>query len=222
MVKILHEDITSNVEIVTENVINDEGKTEKACYIEGIFLQADIKNKNGRVYPMATVANAVQRYNEQYILTGRSLGELGHPDSGQINLHLASHKIEWLRQEGKNWIGRAKILDTPMGRIAKTLIKEGVKLGVSLRGYGTVTEKNGARFVGSDFFLATVDIVADPSAPDAFVNGIMESAESFHNQGLLLQEDFDYIQKNIKHSQEKHLTEGQLLGMFENLMEKLK
>lgn len=221
MVKILAEDITHEVNIVEEAPI--EGQTTGNIYIEGIFLQADVKNRNGRVYPFGCVANAVSRYEQEYINTGRSLGELGHPDSGAINLHLASHKIESLRADGKNFIGRAKLLDTPMGRIAKELVREGVKLGVSLRGYGSITERDGTKYVGEDFVLSTVDIVADPSAPDAFVSGIMENSQNYFDSGLLLQEQYDYIKEAVnKTSRKRKITEEDLLKIFEGFCKTLK
>lgn len=213
--KIITEDITDTINIIKES-------KDKSFFIEGIFMQCDVKNRNGRIYPLENTIGAVQRYNRDFIQTGRSLGELGHPDTGAINLHLASHMITELRQDNKNFIGKAKIIDTPMGNIAKTLIKEGVKLGVSLRGFGTLTERNGARIVGNDFVLSTVDIVADPSAPDAFVNGIMENSQQYYNEGILLQEHYDYVQKSVKNMSKTQLNEGALLGLFENLIKTLK
>lgn len=218
--KILTEDITQDVHVIKEDVGTD-GIARK-CYIEGIFLQSDVKNRNGRIYPFPHVANAVHQYEENFIKTGRAMGELGHPENGSINLHLVSHMIESLRADGKNFIGRAKVLDTPMGKIAKTLISEGVRLGVSLRGYGSVSQKEDARIVGKDFTLSTVDIVADPSAPDAFVNGIMENSQAYYNQGILLEEHYDYVQKSVKNMTKTQLNEGELLHMFENFMKTLK
>jgi len=171
--KLIREEIES-VEFITE-----EKNGKKSLYIEGIFLQGNIKNRNGRMYPMETLQKEVNRYNEAHITTGRALGELGHPDGPTVNLDRVSHKITSLRESGSNFIGRAKILDTPMGSIAKSLIGEGVKLGVSSRGIGSLKPtKEGFNVVGEDFMLATAaDIVADPSAPDAFVEGIMEGKE---------------------------------------------
>jgi hypothetical protein len=171
------------MKLITEEIskvkfITEEKNGKKSLYIEGIFLQADIKNRNGRCYPMETLAREVTRYNDSYIQKGRALGELGHPDGPTVNLDRVSHMITSLREDGNNFIGKAKILDTPMGKIASSLISEGVKLGVSSRGIGSLIEKNGVRYVSDDFMLATAaDIVADPSAPDAFVNGIMEGVE---------------------------------------------
>ena len=166
-------------EIETVEFVTEERNGKKSLYIEGVFLQGNIKNRNGRMYPMETLAKEVQRYNESNVVTGRALGELGHPDGPTVNLDRVSHKITSLRESGSNFIGRAKILDTPMGSIAKSLIGEGVKLGVSSRGIGSLKPtKEGFNVVGEDFMLATAaDIVADPSAPDAFVEGIMEGKE---------------------------------------------
>jgi len=172
--KLIREEIES-VEFITEKLKN--GKQN--LYIEGIFLQGNIKNRNGRMYPMETLQREVARYNESNITSGRALGELGHPDGPTVNLDRVSHKITSLKESGSNFIGRAKILDTPMGSIASSLIKEGVKLGVSSRGIGSLKPtREGFNVVGDDFMLATAaDIVADPSAPDAFVEGIMEGKE---------------------------------------------
>jgi len=171
--KLIREEIES-VEFITE-----ERNGKKSLYIEGIFLQGNIKNRNGRMYPMETLQKEVSRYNEAHVKSGRALGELGHPDGPTVNLDRVSHKITSLRESGSNFIGRAKILDTPMGQIAKSLIGEGVKLGVSSRGIGSLKPtKEGFNVVGDDFMLATAaDIVSDPSAPDAFVEGIMEGKE---------------------------------------------
>ena len=160
----------------------------KNLYIEGIFLQSAIKNRNGRMYPVETLAKEVERYNESYVKSGRALGELGHPDGPQINLDRVSHVITSLRQEGMNWIGKAKLTDTPMGNTAKGLIESGVRLGVSSRGMGSLRlNKEGINEVQDDFHLATAaDIVADPSAPDAFVNGIMEGVEWIWENSMLV------------------------------------
>ena len=166
-------------EIESVKFITEERGGKKALYIEGVFLQGNIKNRNGRMYPMETLRREVGRYNESNVTTGRALGELGHPDGPTVNLDRVSHKIVSLKENGSNFIGKAKILDTPMGQIAKSLIDEGVKLGVSSRGIGSLKPtKEGFNVVGDDFMLATAaDIVADPSAPDAFVEGIMEGKE---------------------------------------------
>ena len=171
--KLIREEIES-VEFLVEQ---KNGK--KSMYIEGVFLQADMKNRNGRVYPMETLRREVGRYSENHITSGRALGELGHPEGPTVNLDRVSHKIVSLRESGSNFIGKAKILGTPMGKIASSLIEEGVKLGVSSRGVGSLQQtKEGYSVVGEDFMLATAaDIVADPSAPDAFVEGIMEGKD---------------------------------------------
>ena len=171
--KLIREEIES-VEFLVEN---RNGK--KAMYIEGVFLQGNIQNRNGRMYPIETLRKEVGRYNENHVQSGRALGELGHPEGPTVNLDRVSHKIVSLKESGNNFIGKAKILSTPMGKIASSLIKEGVKLGVSSRGIGSLKPtKEGFNVVGDDFMLATAaDIVADPSAPDAFVEGIMEGKE---------------------------------------------
>ena len=189
--KLIREEIES-VEFITE-----EKNGKKSLYIEGIFLQGNIKNRNGRMYPMETLQKEVSRYNEAHVQSGRALGELGHPDGPTVNLDRVSHKITSLRESGSNFIGRAKILDTPMGQIAKSLIGEGVKLGVSSRGIGSLKPtKEGFNVVGDDFMLATAaDIVSDPSAPDAFVEGIMEGKEWIW-EGTTLREQLANDTKN--------------------------
>ena len=178
-------------EIESVNIITESKGGKKSLFIEGIFLQGNIKNRNGRMYPMDTLRKEVQRYNESNITSGRALGELGHPDGPTVNLDRVSHKIVSLRESGSNFIGKAKILNTPMGKIASNLIEEGVKLGVSSRGIGSLKQtKEGFNVVGEDFKLATAaDIVADPSAPDAFVEGIMEGKEWVW-EGSILKEKF--------------------------------
>jgi len=174
-------------EIETVDFIVEEKNGKKNMYIEGIFLQGDICNRNGRMYQMEGLRKEVQRYTENHINAGRALGELGHPDGPTVNLDRVSHKIVSLKESGTNFIGKAKLLSTPMGQIAQSLIGEGVKLGVSSRGIGSLTQtKEGINVVGSDFMLATAaDIVADPSAPDAFVEGIMEGKEWIWDGGIL-------------------------------------
>ena len=190
--KLIREEIES-VEFITERLKN--GKQN--LYIEGIFLQGNIKNRNGRMYPMETLQREVARYNESNVTSGRALGELGHPDGPTVNLDRVSHKIVSLKESGSNFIGKAKILDTPMGQIAKSLIGEGVKLGVSSRGIGSLKPtKEGFNVVGDDFMLATAaDIVSDPSAPDAFVEGIMEGKEWIW-EGTTLREQLANDTKN--------------------------
>lgn len=188
--------ITENIEEI--NVLTEEKDGKKTHYIEGIFLQGDITNRNGRNYPVNILEREVNKYNENFVGTGRALGELGHPDGPTINLDRVSHKILSLKREGNNFIGKAKLLETPMGKIAKNLLDEGVKLGVSSRGLGSLTVKDGVNYVGEDFMLATAaDIVADPSAPDAFVEGIMEGKEWVWESGMLREVEINHLKKTI-------------------------
>jgi len=176
--------ITEQIENV--NVITEGKGDSKKLYIEGVFLQSELKNRNGRMYPFSVLEKEVNRYNEEYVKTSRALGELGHPDGPTVNLDRVSHRITSLKSEGNNFIGKAQILDTPMGKIAKSLLDEGVKLGVSSRGMGSIDKREDCNVVMDDFMLATAaDIVADPSAPDAFVNGIMEGKEWAWDNGIL-------------------------------------
>lgn len=180
------------------NFLSEEVGGKKNYFIEGIFLQGEIKNRNGRMYPMSVLDREVSRYNENYIQTGRALGELGHPDGPSLNLDRVSHKITLLKKEGTNYIGRAKILGTPLGEIAKNLLDEGIKFGVSSRGMGSLIKKDGYQVVSDDFMLATAaDIVADPSAPDAFVNGIMEGKEWVWSNGILKESHVASIKHQI-------------------------
>ena len=185
-------------EITEVNFLSEEKEGKKSHFIEGVFLQAEISNKNGRKYPFKTLEREVAKYDESYIRKGRALGELGHPDGPSINLDKVSHKIESLRAEGNNFIGRAKILDTPMGNIAKNLLDEGVRLGVSSRGMGSLRKEGNTNIVQDDFMLATAaDIVADPSAPDAFVDGIMEGKEWVWDNGILKESAVAQIKQEI-------------------------
>ena len=178
--------------------IAEETEGKKNYFIEGIFLQGEIKNRNGRMYPMSVLDREVGKYTEGFIQTGRALGELGHPDGPTLNLDRVSHKIMSLQKEGTNYVGRAKILSTPMGEIAKNLLDEGIKLGVSSRGMGSLIKKEGYQVVADDFMLATAaDIVADPSAPDAFVNGIMEGKEWVWDNGILKEAQVASIKHQI-------------------------
>jgi len=180
-VKLISEAV-ENVEFITE-----EKKGGKSYKIRGIFMQADVKNRNGRVYPMDILTKEVTKYNKNFIQQNRAFGELGHPDGPTVNLERVSHMITSLTPDGKNFIGEAKIMETPMGKIVKNLMDEGAKLGVSSRGMGSLNQKNGASYVRDDFYLATAaDIVADPSAPNAFVEGIMEGKEWVWNNGSLV------------------------------------
>ena len=171
-----------------EYICEEKESGKKNYKIRGIFMQADIKNRNGRVYPMEILKNEVQKYNKNFIKEKRAFGELGHPDGPTVNLERVSHMITSLTPDGKNFIGEAKIMATPMGEIVKNLMDEGAKLGVSSRGMGSLDQKNGANYVRDDFYLATAaDIVADPSAPNAFVEGIMEGKEWVWNNGALVE-----------------------------------
>ena len=199
-----------------------EGKGDKKkMFIEGVFLQGEIKNRNGRMYPLQTLAKEVGRYNESFVSKGRALGELGHPDGPTINLDRVSHRITSLRAEGNNFIGKAQILDTPMGQIAKSLLGEGVQLGVSSRGMGSIEKREDTSVVRDDFMLTTAaDIVADPSAPDAFVNGIMEGKEWVWDNGILKESKVDKYQRYINGAPRRELEE-RTLKVFEDFLGKL-
>ena len=191
------------MKLITEQIeevkfLTEDNNGKKTHYIQGVFLQGEIKNRNGRVYPIDILEREVGRYTTENISKNRALGELGHPEGPTVNLDRASHKIESLVREGNNYIGKAKLLDTPMGQIAKSLLDEGVSLGVSSRGVGSLREMGGANYVRDDYQLATAaDIVADPSAPDAFVEGIMEGKESVWDNGLLKEQEISSIKKGI-------------------------
>ncbi len=194
-------------EINNVDFLCEENEGKKNYFIEGIFLQAELKNRNNRMYPQKTLAREVAKYDENYIQKGRALGELGHPDGPSINLDRVSHKITSLKEDGNNFIGRAKILDTPMGNIAKNLLDEGVKLGVSSRGMGSLVKKEGCNVVADDFMLATAaDIVADPSAPDAFVDRIMEGKEWVCNHGALMEAELVDMKERINQRARKKKT----------------
>ena len=215
--KLIREEIES-VEFLVEQ---KNGK--KSMYIEGVFLQADMKNRNGRVYPMETLRREVGRYSENHITSGRALGELGHPEGPTVNLDRVSHKIISLRESGSNFIGKAKILGTPMGKIASSLIEEGVKLGVSSRGVGSLQQtKEGYSVVGEDFMLATAaDIVADPSAPDAFVSGIMEGKEWIWDGGILREKYAEKTYKQINTLVDQKKLDEQKLNLFNDFLSNL-
>jgi|TARA_B100000214_G_scaffold88389_1_gene60822 hypothetical protein len=191
------------MKLITEQIeevkfLTEDNNGKKNHYIQGVFLQGEIKNRNGRVYPIDILEREVSRYTTENISKNRALGELGHPEGPTVNLDRASHKIESLVREGNNYIGKAKLLDTPMGQIAKSLLDEGVSLGVSSRGVGSLREMGGANYVRDDYQLATAaDIVADPSAPDAFVEGIMEGKEWVWDNGLLKEQEISSIKKGI-------------------------
>jgi len=215
--KLITEEI-SNVQIITE------GKgANKKLYIEGVFLQGDIKNRNGRMYPMETLSREVKRYNETFVKKGRALGELGHPDGPTVNLDRVSHKITSLVQEGSNFKGKAQILNTPMGKIASSLLDEGVMLGVSSRGVGSLKMTNeGHKVVGEDFMLATAaDIVADPSAPDAFVQGIMEGKEWVWEGGILRERIAESTKRRINTLIDERTLQEYKVELFQEFLSNL-
>ena len=213
--KLIAEFTDSNLQVLTE--ANKNGR-ESYC-IEGIFMQADAKNRNGRIYEQHILERAVEKYVIEQVNTGRAVGELNHPEGPSINLDKVSHKITELRFEGSNVIGKASILNTPMGKVVTNLLEGDVKLGVSSRGMGSLVEKKGGCYVGEDFTLATVDIVQDPSAHDAFVNGILEGAEWVWNNGVL-QQDLENIETEIKRASSNKLTEAKLKA-FTDFLSKL-
>ena len=197
--KLISEHFSDDVEYITEE--KEDGK--KNYKLKGVFLQAEIKNRNGRVYPMEVLEKEVKRYNEEFIKENRAYGELGHPDGPTVNLDKVSHMVTSLEADGKNFIGEAKVMSTPMGKIVQNIMDDGGKLAVSSRGMGSLTKKNGANYVNDDFYLATAaDIVADPSAPNAFVEGIMEGKEWVWNNGLLQEQEVarikDEMEQNIR------------------------
>ena len=215
-VKLISEEI-QDVEYICEQ--KEDGK--KHYKIKGVFMQADIKNRNGRVYHMEVLNKEVRRYNKEYINEKRAFGELGHPDGPTVNLERASHMITKLYPDGKNFIGEAKIMSTPMGEIVKTLMDEGAKLGVSSRGMGSLDQKNGANYVRDDFYLATAaDIVADPSAPNAFVEGIMEGKEWVWNNGSLVEAELERAKQRINERVRKRQVNENALE-FINFLKKL-
>jgi len=208
--------ITETIEDV--KVITEGTGDNKKLYIEGVFLQSELKNRNGRVYPFEVLNKEVNRYNEEYVKTKRALGELGHPDGPTVNLDRVSHRITDLRAEGHNFIGKAQILETPMGKIAKSLLEEGVQLGVSSRGMGSIDRREDTSYVMDDFMLATAaDIVADPSAPDAFVNGIMEGKEWVWDNGILKEAKVAKYQRYISESTRRNIEERSL-KVFEDFL----
>ncbi len=210
-------------EIETVDFIVEERNGKKNMFIEGIFLQGDLKNRNGRMYPMETLRREVQRYTENHVNSGRALGELGHPDGPTVNLDRVSHKIVSLKESGTNFIGKAKILSTPMGKIAESLIGEGVKLGVSSRGIGSLKQtREGVNVVGDDFMLSTAaDIVADPSAPDAFVEGIMEGKSWVWDGGILREEQAAKTYKQINTLVDQKQLDEEKLNLFTNFLNNL-
>ena len=215
--KLIREEIES-VEFLVEN---KNGK--KSMYIEGVFLQGDLKNRNGRVYPMETLRKEVGRYSENHIVSGRALGELGHPEGPTVNLDRVSHKIVSLKESGSNFIGKAKIMNTPMGNIAKNLIDEGVKLGVSSRGIGSLKPtREGYNVVSDDFMLSTAaDIVADPSAPDAFVEGIMEGKDWVWDGGILREAQAAKTYKQINTLVDQKQLDENKANLFDEFLNSL-
>lgn len=211
--KLIREEIES-VELLTEE---KDGK--KSYFITGPFLQGDRTNRNNRIYESRILAKEVARYNENFIQRNRALGELGHPDGPTVNLDRVSHNIVELYQNGSDFIGKAKILNTPMGKIAEGLLSDGVQLGVSSRGMGSLVQREGVNYVGEDFHLATAaDIVADPSAPDAFVQGIMEGKEWIWDNGLLKECDIEQVKQTIDNAPSHRLSEAILEGFHDLLM----
>ena len=215
--RLIREEI-EQVEVIVEN---RNGK--KNLFIEGVFLQGEIKNRNGRMYPMQTLAREVGRYNENFVEKGRALGELGHPDGPTVNLDRVSHKIVSLKESGSNFIGKAKLLSTPMGKIASSLVEEGVKLGVSSRGIGSLKmTREGVNVVGDDFMLATAaDIVADPSAPDAFVEGIMEGKDWVWDGSILRERSAAKTYQTINTLTDQKRLDEQKLNLFNDFLSNL-
>ena len=212
--------ITEQIEPVEILVEEKDGK--KDTYIKGVFLQTEITNRNGRMYKFGTMNREVQKYNEEFIKRGRALGELGHPDGSTINLDRVSHKIVELQPEGHNFIGKAKLLETPMGKIAKSLLEEGVQLGVSSRGLGSLKKENGSSVVADDFVLSTAaDIVADPSAPDAFVEGIMEGREWTLVDGKIKEAQIEAIQQSLDNAPSAEELAERKIRAFDQLLRSL-
>ena len=216
------------MKLITEQIddieiLSEEKNGKKHLYIEGTFLQGNIKNRNGRMYPMETLAREVDKYSNTYIKSGRAMGELGHPDGPIVNLDRVSHLITSLVQEGSNFKGKAKILDTPMGQIAKSLLDEGVRLGVSSRGVGSLKlNREGVNVVAEDFMLATAaDIVADPSAPEAFVNGIMEGKEWVWTNSALKESDLRKVERDLDNASSKRELAERQITAFETFLKGL-
>ena len=208
-------------EISSAEYIVEEKNGKKDYKIRGVFLQSDIKNRNGRIYENDILAKEVNRYNREFIQKNRAFGELGHPDGPVVNLERVSHMVTALTPDGKNFMGEAKIMNTPYGKIVKNLIDEGAQLGVSSRGMGSLVTKNGANYVGTDFYLATAaDIVADPSAPDAFVEGIMENKEWVWDNGVIKQKDIEEYKEHIQKAKALKLAEAKA-EVFKSFLKKL-
>ena len=212
--------ITEYVEQELEVIAEAKKDGSKNYFIEGVFMQSNQKNKNGRVYEKKTLEKAIEKYVNEQVKTGRAVGELNHPEGPTVNLDKVSHKINELRWQGSDVVGKASILKTPMGQIVEGLLEGGVKLGVSSRGMGSLVQKNGAQYVGDDFMLSTVDIVQDPSAPSAFVNGVMEGVEWVWDNGLIRQQDIEVIETEIKRAPRKDLQEAEIRA-FKNFLSKI-
>ncbi len=211
-------EVNEELKIITE--ANERGG--KSYFIEGVFMQAEQKNRNGRVYPKQIMAREVERYIRENVNQNRAYGELGHPSGPTINLERVSHMIKEIREDGNNYIGRAKIMETPYGTIVKNLMDEGARLGVSTRGMGSLKERNGCMEVQDDFHLATAgDIVADPSAPDAFVHGIMEGKEWVWDNGILKEVEIAAYKNRINEAARGRRTEVEVLDVFRNFLSKL-
>jgi len=213
--KLIAEYIDSDLDVIVEKT---NGK--KSLAIEGVFMQADQKNRNGRIYEKKTLEKAVEKYVTEQVKTGRAVGELNHPEGPTVNLDKVSHKINNLHWQGNDVVGKASILKTPMGKIVEGLLEGGVKLGVSSRGMGSLVAKNGTQYVGDDFILATVDIVQDPSAPSAFVNGVMEGVEWVWDNGIIKPQDIELIETEIKSTSSNNLPEVEIRA-FKNFLSKL-
>ena len=214
--KLITEYVENNLEVIAEQKKNGD----KNYFIEGVFMQSNKKNRNGRVYEKATLENAVEKYVTEQVKTGRAVGELNHPEGPTVNLDKVSHKIEDLHWQGSDVIGKASILKTPMGKIVEGLLEGGVKLGVSSRGMGSLVSKNGAQYVGDDFMLSTIDIVQDPSAPSAFVNGVMEGVEWVWDNGLIRQQDIEVIETEIKSAPSRDMQDAEIRA-FKNFLSKI-
>ena len=209
-------------EIESVDILTEEKDGKKTLYISGPFLQAEVVNRNKRCYPIQTMVKEVKRYSDEFVSKGRALGELAHPDGPQINLDRVSHKIVSLTQEGNNFMGKAQILSTPMGKIAESLLADGVKLGVSSRGMGSISQHEGVSYVGEDFMLATAaDIVADPSAPDAFVDGVMEGKEWVWEGSVLREKQIEQVKKTINTLVDQKKLEEHKLALFSKFLRDL-
>ena len=211
-------------EVVDENAIEfitEDNNGQKSHYIKGVFMQAEQKNRNGRIYPKKVLDEQVRKYVNNYVVQNRAFGELGHPDGPVVNLERVSHMIKELNEDGNNWVGKAKIMDTPYGKIVKNLIDEGAKLGVSSRGMGSLRNVKGTNIVQDDFYLATAaDIVADPSAPEAFVEGVMEGKEWVWDNGVIREQEIEKIRNELTNAKRKQLEETKL-NLFKSFLSKL-